>query len=148
VDDWLSYGLFRNRRVSESDQREVRVRGDLGALALEAFENRWNGAGLLEIGDHYRIRLRFTVGDTVADHELRYVIHDGEHWVNVHPAALPHAFHPDHAVAIANDGRRRFVLTDNPPGSAASTSSGSAAGLYAAKYGPDPGAVLLRLTEA
>ena len=46
VDDWLSYGLFRDRRVSENYQREVRVRGDLGGLALEAFDNRWNGAGL------------------------------------------------------------------------------------------------------
>jgi hypothetical protein len=40
VDDWLSYGVFRDRRVSESSQREVRVHGDLGELALEAFENR------------------------------------------------------------------------------------------------------------
>lgn len=148
VDDWLSYGIFRNRRVSESDQREVRVRGDLGGLALEAFDNRWNGPGLLEIGDHYRIRLRFTVHDTVAEHDLRYVIHEGEHWVNVHPAALPHAFHPDHEVAIAGDdgrgaaatnGRQRYVLADTPPGPAAA--------VYAAKYGPEAGTVLLRLTS-
>ena len=135
VDDWLSYGLFRNRRVSESYQREVRVRGDLGALALEAFDNRWNGAGLQELGDHRRIRLRFTVRDAVVEHELRYVIHDGEHWVNVHPAALSQAFHPDHRVSING---KRFVMAEAPPGRATD--------VYAAKYGPDPGAVLLRLS--
>ncbi|WP_030440048.1 hypothetical protein [Actinoplanes subtropicus] len=135
VDDWLSYGLFRNRRVSESDQREVRVRGDLGALALEAFENRWNAPGLLRIGDHYRVRLRLTVGDTVVEQDLRYVIHDGEHWVNVHPVAK-YAFHPDHEAAV--DGSR-YVLADGP--------AGAAGDRYAAKYGPDPGVVLLRLTS-
>jgi len=140
VDDWLSYGLFRDRRVSESSQREVRVRGDLGELALESFENRWNGAGLLDIADHYRMRLRFIVPDATSEHDLRYVLHDGEHWVNVHPAALPHAFHPDHEVSLDGDGTRRYVLAGASP-----ETHERAAALYAAKYGPDQGAVLLRL---
>jgi hypothetical protein len=143
VDDWLSYGLFRDRRVSESSQREVRVRGDLGELALEAFENRWKGSGLLSIADHYRMRLRLTVRDATAEHDLRYVLHDGAHWVNVNPAALQHAFHPDHEVSVRADGSRRYVLADASPETRDRVSA-----LYAAKYGPDQGAVLLRLTNA
>ena len=142
VDDWLSYGLFRDRRMSENYQREVRVRGDLGGLALEAFGNRWNGAGLQRIAEHYGIRLRFTVGDTVVEHDLRYVVHDGEHWINVNPAALPHAFHPDHEVSMCADDRRRYVLADASP-----ETHQRVAAAYAAKYGPDQGTVLLRLTE-
>jgi hypothetical protein len=142
VDDWLSYGLFRDRRVSESDQREVRVRGDLGGLALEAFDNRWNGAGLMGIAEHYRTRLRFTVNGTVAEHDLRYVILDGERWVDVSPAALPHAFHPDHEVSVAGDDRKRYVLTE-----AGRETRERAAALYAAKYGADRETVLLRLTD-
>ena len=142
VDDWLSYGLFRDRRVSESSQREVRVRGDLGELALESFENRWNGTGLLDIADHYRMRLRFIVQDATSEHDLRYVLHDGEHWVNVHPAALPHAFHPDHEVSLDGDGARPYVLADASP-----ETHERAAALYAAKYGLDQGAVLLRLID-
>jgi hypothetical protein len=136
VDDWLSYGLFRDRRVSESYQREVRVRGDLGGLALEAFGNRWNGAGLRGIAAHYRIRLRFTLHGTVVEHDLRYVIHDGDHWVDATPAA----FHPDHEVSM--DGRQRYILV----GAAPETQQRVAA-LYAAKYGPGQSALLLRLIE-
>jgi hypothetical protein len=143
VDDWLSYGLFRDRRVSESSQREVRVRGDLGELALEAFENRWKGTGLLSIAGHYRMRLRFTVRGATAEHDLRYVLHDGEPWVNVHPDALQQAFHPEHEVAVLGDGRGRYVLAD-----ASDETRDRVLALYAAKYGPDQGAVLLRLHNA
>lgn len=143
VDDWLSYGLFRDRRVSESNQREVRVRGDLGELALEAFDNRWNGTGWLGIADHYRMSLRFTVHDATAEHDLRYVLYEGEHWVNVNPAALPQAFHPDHEVSVRGDGARRYVLVDASP-----EARDRVMALYAAKYGPDQGAVLLRLINA
>lgn len=142
VDDWLSYGLFRDRPVSESYQREVRVRGDLGGLALEAFGNRWNGASLQEIAEHYWIRLRFTVHDTAVEHDLRYVFADGEHWVDVNPAALPHAFHPDHEVTLNADDRKRYVLV-----SASAETQQRVAALYAAKYGPDQGTILLRLTD-
>jgi hypothetical protein len=138
VDDWLSYGLLRNRRVSESSQREVRVRGDLGELALEAFVNRWNGTGLREISDHYRMRVRFTVAGADTEHDLPYVLHDGEHWVNVNPVALQHAYHPDHVVSLNGD---RFVLDEAGP-----EQREPALARYAAKYGPDQGAVLLRLT--
>jgi hypothetical protein len=140
VDDWLSYGLFRDRRVSESYQREVRVRGDLGELALEAFDNRWNGAGMQAIGDHYRMCLRFDVQGTAAELQLRYVMHDGEHWVNVNPSALEQAFHPDHEVSVCGDGLRRYVLANASP-----ETREPAMALYTAKYGPDQGAVLLRL---
>jgi hypothetical protein len=136
VDDWLSYGLFRDRRVSESYQREVRVRGDLGGLALEAFGNRWNGAGLRGIAEHYRVRLRFTLHGTVVEHDLRFVVHDGEHWVDADPAVL----HPDHEVTM--DGRQRYVLVGAGP-----ETQQRVADLYVAKYGPDQGAVLLRLAE-
>jgi hypothetical protein len=143
VDDWLSYGLFRDRRVSENSQREVRVRGDLGGLALEAFDNRWNGKSLQPIAEHYRIRLRFTVPDAVAEHELRYVVHDGEHWVDVDPAARPYAFHPDHRVSICADGRKRYVLVAASP-----ETEHRVVAVFAAKYGPDlGGTVLLRLTD-
>ena len=141
VDDWLSYGLFRDRRVSENYQREVRVRGDLGGLALEAFGNRWNGASLREIADHYRIRLRFTVHDTVVEHDLRYVVHDGEHWVNLSPAALP--LHPDHEVSFCADGPKRYILADPSPETRQRVDL-----LYAAKYGQEQGTVLLRLTDS
>ncbi|MEU4158148.1 hypothetical protein [Actinoplanes sp. NPDC026670] len=141
VDDWLSYGIFRDRRVSESSQREVRVRGDLGELALEAFENRWNGVGLQNITDHYRMRLRVTVPNDTAEYELRYVTHDGEHWVNVNPAALPHAFHPDHRVSAPDDGAARWILATAAPETLDRITT-----LYAAKYGPGEGPVLLRLT--
>lgn len=137
VDDWLSYGLFRDRRVSESSQREVRVHGDLGELALAAFETRWNGAGLRDIGEHYRMRLCFTVNGDTVEHDLKYVADDGEHWVNVNPAALPQAFHPDHRVSADGD---RYVLAEAGP-----ETRERATALYTAKYGPDPGAVLLRL---
>jgi hypothetical protein len=142
VDDWLSYGLFRDRRMSENHQREVRVRGDLGGLALEAFDNRWNGAGLQGIAEHYGIRLRFTVAGEVVEHELRYVLHDGEHWINVNPSALSHAFHPDHEVSVCGDGMRRCVLADTSPETRERVTA-----LYAAKYGPNQGAVLLRLVS-
>jgi hypothetical protein len=141
VDDWLSYGVFRDRRVSESSQREVRVHGDLGELALEAFENRWNGVGLQSIGDHYRMRLRVTVNDDSSDYELRYVVHDGEHWVNVNPAALPHAFHPDHRATRPSDGATGWILAAATPETLDRVTA-----LYAAKYGPGEGPVLLRLT--
>ncbi|WP_328471034.1 hypothetical protein OHA21_06185 [Actinoplanes sp. NBC_00393] len=140
VDDWLSYGLFRDRRVSESSQREVRVRGDLGELALEAFENRWNGPGLRDLGEHYRMRLCFTVNGDRVEHDLKYIAHDGEHWVNVHPVALHQAFHPDHQASVPGDGARHYVLAE-----AAGDTHERIMALYAAKYGPDPGAVLLRL---
>jgi hypothetical protein len=143
VDDWLSYGIFRDRRVSESYQREVRVRGDLGELALEAFVHRWRGAGLLEIDDHYRIRVRFTVNGATAEHDLRYVLHDGEHWVDVNPAALQPAFHPDHEASMPANGRGRYVLVEPSPGTRDRVMAS-----YAAKYGPDQGAVLLRLVIA
>ncbi|MBG0561522.1 hypothetical protein [Actinoplanes aureus] len=139
VDDWLSYGLFRDRRVSESSQREVRVHGDLGELALEAFETRWNGSGLRALGDHYRMRLRFTVNGTTVEHDLKYVAHDGEHWVNVHPAALQPAFHPDHRARVRDES---YVLAEASPDTRERITA-----LYTAKYGPDPGAVLLRLSE-
>jgi hypothetical protein len=141
VDDWLSYGVFRDRRVSESSQREVRVHGDLGELALEAFENRWNGRGLLSIAEHYRMRVRVTVHETTGEYDLRYVQHDGEQWVNVNPAALPHAFHPDHEVSTPANGTARYVLA---PGT--SEAVDRIAALYTAKYGPGDGPVLLRLT--
>jgi len=139
VDDWLSYGLFRDRRMSENLQREVRVRGDVGGLALEAFTTRWNAPGLRDIPEHYRMPLRFTIGDETVEHDLRYVLHDGEHWVDVHPAALPYAFHPDHQVS---DGRQRYVLAD-----AAVETRERVMALYSAKYGPGRSAVLLRLTS-
>ncbi|GAA0448295.1 hypothetical protein Ade02nite_60980 [Paractinoplanes deccanensis] len=141
VDDWLSYGIFRDRRVSESSQREVRVRGDLGELALEAFDNRWKGPGLLTLAEHERMPLRLTVAGETAEHELRYVLYEGEHWVNVNPAALSQAFHPDHQVI--GDGARRYVLAEASP-----ETRERVAALYAAKYGPDQGAVLLRLIGA
>ncbi|MCY1141210.1 hypothetical protein OWR29_24695 [Actinoplanes sp. Pm04-4] len=139
VDDWLSYGLFRDRRMSENLQREVRVRGDVGGLALEAFTTRWNAPGLREIPEHYRMPLRFTIGAETVEHELRYVLHEGEHWVDVHPQALPHAFHPDHEVS---DGHDSFVLAD-----AAAETPERVLALYSAKYGPGRSAVLLRLTR-
>ena len=142
VDDWLSYGLFRNRRVSENYQREVRVRGDLGGLALEAFGNRWNGAGLQEIAEHYRVRLRFTFQDTAVEQDLRYVVHDGEHWIEVDPAGLPPALHRDPEVSICPDGSRRYVLADANPETHQRVSA-----LYAAKYGPEQSPVLRRLTD-
>ncbi|MCA2216659.1 hypothetical protein [Jidongwangia harbinensis] len=142
IDDWLTYGLFRDRRVSDSSQREVRVQGDLGELALESFENRWNGTGLMRIADHYRMRLRFTVRDEAAEHDLRYVVHDGEHWVNVHPAALSHAFHPDHEVSMEGNGHKRYVLADATP-----DKRDRVMAFYTAKYGADHGAVLLRLID-
>ncbi|SNY62783.1 hypothetical protein [Paractinoplanes atraurantiacus] len=141
VDDWLSYGVFGDRRVSESSQREVRVRGDLGELALEAFENRWKGPGLLTSAEHDRMRLRLEVNGQAAEHDLRYVLHEGEHWVNVNPSALAQAFHPDHAVV--GDGERRWVLAEASPATRERVGA-----LYAAKYGPDQGAVLLRLIGA
>jgi len=143
VDDWLSYGLFRNRRVSESSQREVPVHGDLGELALEAFEGRWNAPGLLSIADHDRMAVRFTVDGATSDHELRYVVHDGDLWVNVPPQALPLAFHPGHRVSVNGDGPDTHVLT--PP---AEETRERMTALYTAKYGPGQGVVLLRLTSA
>jgi hypothetical protein len=142
MDDWLSYGLFRDRRVSENYQREVRVRGDLGGLALEAFDNRWNGAGLRGIAEHYRIRLRFTLPGEDVEYELRYVIHDGEHWVNVDPGALPQALRPDHKVSVCGDGAKRYVLAN--PGSEAGE---RVKALYVAIYGSDQTTVLLRLAD-
>ncbi|MEU8658149.1 hypothetical protein [Actinoplanes philippinensis] len=141
VDDWLTYGVFRDRRVSESSQREVRVHGDLGELALEAFENRWNGVGLQSIAAHYRMRLQLTVNDDTSEYELRYVIHDGEPWVNVNPAALQHAFHPDHRVTTPGAGATRWVLAAATPETLDRVTA-----LYTAKYGPGEGPVLLRLT--
>jgi hypothetical protein len=131
VDDWLSYGLFRDRRVSENYQREVRVHGDLGGLAMEAFDNRWTGAGLRGIADHYRLRLRFAA----AEHDLRYVLHDGEHWVDVGSAPADGE--------VTADGRRRYVLAAPTPETRDRIES-----LYAAKYGPDRPAVLRRLADA
>ncbi|MFC7531915.1 hypothetical protein [Actinoplanes sp. GCM10030250] len=141
VDDWMSYGLFRNRRVSESSQREVPVRGDIGELALEAFDARWNGTGLTGIAGHYRMPLRFTIDDKSSDHELHYVVHEGERWVDVNPGALTYAFHPSHEVEMPGDGR--YVLAEPD----AETRERVLA-LYAAKYGPGRGAVLLRLSAA
>jgi hypothetical protein len=141
VDDWLSYGVFRDRRVSENSQREVRVHGDLGELALEAFENRWNGVGLQTIAEHYRMRLRVTVHNDTSEYELRYVVHEGEHWVNVNPAALPHAFHPDHRATAPGDGGTRWTLAAATPETLDRITA-----LYTAKYGPGEGPVLLRLT--
>lgn len=141
VDDWLSYGLFRDRRMSENHQREVRVRGDVGALALEAFTTRWNAPGLRGIADHYRLGLRFTVDGEVVEHDLRYVLHEGEHWVDVNPGALPHAFHPAHEVTINGDSHQPYVLTEAQPATRERVMA-----LYTAKYGPVHGAVLLRLT--
>jgi hypothetical protein len=71
------------------------------------------------------------------------VLHDGEHWVNVNPAALQHAFHPDHEVSVSGDGSRRYVLADASP-----ETRERVLALYAAKYGADQGAVLLRLSNA
>jgi hypothetical protein len=142
VDDWLSYGLFRDRRVSENYQREVRVRGDLGGLALEAFGNRWNGAGLQAIDEHYRVRLRFTFHDTVVEQDLRYVIHDGEHWIEVDPASLPDAPHRGPEVSMCPDGPRRYALADASP-----ELHQRVAALYAAKYGSEQSVVLRRLTD-
>jgi hypothetical protein len=141
VDDWLSYGLFRDRRMSENHQREVRVHGDVGGLALEAFTTRWNAPGLRGIADHYRLSLRFTVGGEVIEHDLRYVLHEGEHWVDVNPGALTHAFHPDHEVTLTADGTQPYVLTEAGPATRERVLA-----LYTAKYGPGHGAVLLRLT--
>lgn len=143
VDDWLSYGLFRNRRVSESSQREVPVHGDLGELALEAFEGRWNAPGVLSIAAHDRMAVRFIVDGATSDHELRYVVHDGDVWVNVPTKALPHAFHPDHRVSTNGDGSATHVLT-----SPTEETRERMTALYTAKYGPDQGVVLLRLTSA
>lgn len=142
VDDWLSYGLFRDRRVSESGQRQVRVHGDLGALAMEAFDNRWRGAGLRELAAHFRLPVDFTVRGKTVTHQLPYVIHDGEHWVNVHPDALEQAFHPEHEVTVRGDGPQRYVLTAASP-----ETMDRIEALYTAKYGPDSGAVLRRLTH-
>ncbi|SHN46475.1 hypothetical protein [Cryptosporangium aurantiacum] len=136
VDDWLSYGLFRDRRVSENSQREVRVRGDLGELALEAFANRWDSAGLQGIAEHYTMCLRFTAPGEVVEHDLRYVLHDGEHWVDVGP----HAVGPAHDVTVCGRGDERYVLADASP-----ETRERALALYAAKYGPDQDAALLRL---
>jgi hypothetical protein len=137
VDNWLSYGVFSDRRVSESTQREVRVLGDLGGLALEAFDNRWTSAGLRRLDDHYRLGVRITVRDASAEHRLRYVLLDGRCWVNVKPAALEQAFPPDHEVIVLGDGDRRYVLTDTE-----AETHDQVNALYAAKYGPDLGAVL------
>ncbi|MBL7258700.1 hypothetical protein [Paractinoplanes lichenicola] len=119
VDNWLSYGLFRDRRMSENHQREVRVRGDVGGLALEAFTSRWGAAGLQDVADHYRVR--------VGPLDLRYVLHDGEHWVDIDESELP----PETAATTLADvspETRKSVLA-----------------LYSAKYGPGRHAVLLRI---
>jgi hypothetical protein len=141
VDNWMSYGLFRNRRVSESSQREVPVHGDIGELALEAFDARWNGTGLFAIDDHYRMPLRFTVDGKAVETRLRYVVVEGEHWVNVNPDALAYAFHPGHQVSTPGDGR--CVLTE-----ATADNRDRVQALYEAKYGPDQGAVLRRLSTS
>lgn len=115
--------------------------GDVGGLALEAFTTRWNAPGLRGIADHYRLGLRFTVGGEVVEHDLRYVLHEGEHWVDVNPGALPHAFHPDHQVTLTGNGGQPYVLTEAP-----AETRDRVLALYTAKYGPGHGAVLLRLT--
>ncbi|GAA0252301.1 hypothetical protein [Cryptosporangium japonicum] len=132
VDDWLSYGLFRNRRVSENYQREVRVHGDLGALALEAFDNRWNGAGLRGIDEHYRLAVR-TPGPT-APLELEYVVLDGETWVDAGALRI------GHELSIVADGAVPYVLADAGP-----DTRDRAAALFADKYGPERSPALLRL---
>jgi hypothetical protein len=55
---------------------------------------------------------------------------------------LPHAFHPDHEVSVCGDGLKRYVLADTSPETQERVTA-----LYAAKYGPDQGAVLLRLVN-
>jgi uncharacterized membrane protein len=137
VDNWLSYGVFSDRRVSESTQREVRVLGDLGGLALEAFDNRWTSAGLRRLDDHYRLGVQLTVRDTSEEHHLRYVLLDGRRWVDVGPAALEQAVDPDHEVLVLGDGDRRYVLADTE-----TETHDRVNALYAAKYGPDVRAVL------
>lgn len=122
VDNWLSYGLFRDRRVSENHQREVRVRGDVGGLALEAFTTRWGAAGLLDLADHYRLR--------VGELTLRYVLHEGEHWVDIDESELPREVATT-TLADVSPETRKSVLA-----------------LYSAKYGPGRHAVLLRLAAA
>ncbi|GAB7046000.1 hypothetical protein JCM9534A_11260 [Catenuloplanes indicus JCM 9534] len=81
VDDWLSYGRFGTRRVSENQQREVQVHGDLGALALEAFDGRWTAAR--PIAEHYRLRVRFTAASGAVERDVPYVICDDEPWVDL-----------------------------------------------------------------
>jgi hypothetical protein len=137
VDNWLSYGVFSDRRVSESTQREVRVLGDLGGLALEAFDNRWSSAGLRRLDDHYRLGVRFTVPDASEELYLRYVLLDGQCWVDVNPAPLEPAFDSEHEVIVLGDGDRRYVFADTE-----TETHDQATALYAAKYGPDGGAVL------
>ncbi|MFG1922565.1 hypothetical protein [Cryptosporangium sp. NPDC048952] len=132
IDDWLSYGLFRNRRVSENYQREVRVAGDLGGLALEAFDNRWNGAGLREIADHYRLGVR-TPGQAM-EYDLEYVVLDGETWVDAGSLRI------GHELSITSDGSTPYVLTNAGP-----EARDRAAALFAHKYGPDRSPSLLRL---
>jgi hypothetical protein len=85
------------------------------------------------------MRLRVTVHETTEEHDLRYVLHDGEQWVNVNPAALPHAFHPDHHVSVPGDSPGSYVLA------AAPEAVDRIAALYTAKYGHGDGPVLLRL---
>ncbi|MBM2619578.1 hypothetical protein JIG36_28945 [Actinoplanes sp. LDG1-06] len=124
VDDWLSYGLFRDRRMSENHQREVRVRGDVGGLALEAFTTRWGAAGLLGLADHFRMRLPVLNGAPA----LRYVTHEGEHWVDLDTADLP-AEVTAATLADVSAETRKGVLA-----------------LWSAKYGPGRHAVLVRVT--
>ncbi|GIM96232.1 hypothetical protein [Paractinoplanes toevensis] len=137
VDNWLSYGVFSNRRVSESTQREVRVLGDLGSLALEAFDNRWTSAGPRRLDDHYRLGVKLTVRNTSEEHYLRYVLLDGQRWVDVNPTAVEQAVDPEHEVIVLGDGDRRYVLADSE-----TETHDQVNALYAAKYGPDAGALL------
>ncbi|MDP9793691.1 hypothetical protein J2S43_002203 [Catenuloplanes nepalensis] len=136
VDDWLSYGRFGARRVSENQQREVQVHGDLGALALEAFDGRWNAAGLHPIADHCRLHLRFTVHGEPTERDVRYVLCDDDPWVALDPrVALDPP--PDGEIVA---GETRYRAAEATPENRA-----RATALFQAKYGHND-ATLLRLT--
>lgn len=70
------------------------------------------------------------------------MVHDGEHWVNVDPAVVPHALRSDHRVAVSGDGEKPYVLVNASPESGERVRA-----RYAAKYGPDQTTVLFRLTD-
>ncbi|GAB7039659.1 MULTISPECIES: hypothetical protein [Catenuloplanes] len=129
VDDWLSYGRFGARRVSENQQREVQVHGDVGALALEAFDGRWNAAR--PIAEHYRLRVRFVAGAETVERDVPYVVCDDEPWVDL-GGDRPRG-------DVTAGGVRYRAVEPGPEG-------GARAGvLFRAKYGRDD-VLLLRLT--
>lgn len=51
--------------------------------------------------------------------------------------------HPDHGVSVSADGLKRYRLADASPETIRRVAS-----VYAAKYGPEQGTVLLRLTDS